>query len=230
MSKCNNHSKKTLRSILRAVISSMLLGVSGCCMSNFYGVDKKIGITAFKGLSPTHEKCLRQAIFPCQIINFGADENDLEKSVAENLNEISFFVLIENMSDYALHIGSEAYSIGYYCLELDFDVGGKVCTAKKRDGAIWHRNLPSEDVVLPGGRMLYPVVLDRRIWDYVPPREIDMHELEWRISPYRVRPRLKGAMVEKEGKRFRLEELVGNWVTIDNELETGNAFAERRVF
>ncbi len=230
MSKCNNHSKKTLRSILRAVISSMLLGVSGCCMSNFYGVDKKIGITAFKGLSPTHEKCLRQAIFPCQIINFGADENDLEKSVAENLNEISFFVLIENMSDYALHIGSEAYSIGYYCLELDFDVGGKVCTAKKRDGAIWHRNLPSEDVVLPGGRMLYPVVLDRRIWDYVPPREIDMHELEWRIIPYRVRPRLKGAMVEKEGKRFRLEELVGNWVTIDNELETGNAFAERRVF
>ena len=224
MSRCNNHSKKTLSTILHAVTFLMLLGVSGCYISNCSDFDKQIDITAFKGLAPTHERCLRQAIFPCQIKNFGADENDWERSVAENLNEISFFVLIENMSDYALHIGSEAYSIGYYCLELDFDVGGKVHTAKKRDGAIWYRNLPDEDVILPGGRMLYPVVLDKRIWDYVPPREIDMRELVWRKTPYRVRPRLKGATLEKEGKRFRLEDLVGDWVPIDNELGTGNAF------
>ena len=114
MSRCNNHSKKTLSTILHAVTFLMLLGVSGCYISNCSDFDKQIDITAFKGLAPTHERCLRQAIFPCQIKNFGADENDWERSVAENLNEISFFVLIENMSDYALHIGSEAYSIGYY--------------------------------------------------------------------------------------------------------------------
>ena len=225
MSRCNNQSKNTLRSILlRVVTFSLLVGGLGCRISNCPDSGKQIGIIAFKGLSPTHEKYLRQAIFPCQINNFGAHENDWEKAVDENLNEISFFVLIENMSDYVLRIGSEAYSIGYYSLELDFDIDGKVRTAKKREGVVWHGNLPIEDVIRAGGRMLYPVVLDERIWDYVPPREMDMRELAWHRTPYRVRPRLKGATVEKDGKRVQLEDLLGNWVSIDNELGTGNAF------
>lgn len=219
MSRCNYYGKATLIPILFGFLfCQFCIFTSGCRSADSIYGDGQICLTAFKGLSPTYETCVLQSIFPCQIKNFNADEGNWEKSVADNMNAISFFVLIENRSKGELRLGSEAFSIGYSCLELDFEVDGKVHTSKKKDGAVWYRNLPVDDVIVPGAMMLYPVVLDERIWSYTPPRKIDIEGLRLVKTSFRVRPRLKCVMIVKEGKLLWRGDIVGGWSSVEGEL------------
>ena len=220
MSGCHYYDKATLIPILLEIMIFLFgIAMTGCRSADCTGGVGQIRLSAFKGLSPTHEDCILQSIFPCQIRNFCADEDNWERSVADNMNKISFFILIENRSKFELRLGSEAYSIGYWCLELDFEVEGKLYTSCKKEGVVWYRNLPVDDVVPPGAMMLYPVVLDERIWSYTPPREID-EDMQWTYTPFRVRPRLKGVMMVNEGKLVRRGDVVGEWASIEGEISS----------
>lgn len=230
MSRNKHYGKKTVDFVLltaQTIIFSSCIG--GCSVFKQQSIESRVLLTAFKGLLATHERTIKQEIFPCQIGNFGANEDQWERSVAENANPISLFILIENQSDYELRIPSEAYSVGYYCLELDINVDDEIHTARKKAGAVWNRNLPNEDILLPGGKIMYPVVLDERIWDYVPPSKIDLSELRKISAPYLIRPRLKGASIFVDGQRMCLADIVGNWTTIGNEVSEGTIFDPRKA-
>lgn len=218
MSKHNNNSKKALTKILfTSFVGATLIVIHGCVSlySNARPQDS-VSLTVHKGLSPTHDKMVRLKLHGCQMDALGAcREDDLDE---EAENDVSFFVVIENNTDFDLHIGSEAYSIGYYSLELDFEDNGQVQTARKKDNVLWYRNIPAEDVVLPGGIMLYPVTLTSEVWDYVPPVNIDTGGQASRLPDFRVRPRLLDVSLKRNHEDIWSGNLCGKWTRLNGEL------------
>ena len=133
MPECDNIGKKIVTHIALSALVGVTITLSQGCrfMNTSVKTRDYVSLTIHKGLSPTHEKTLRVKMFECQREVFGSHVKEREDEGFGQ--EVSFFVVIENKTDCDLHIGSEAYSIGYYSLELDFEVDGRIHTSKKKD-------------------------------------------------------------------------------------------------
>lgn len=138
---------------------------------------------------------------------YQCQSESIEQSGDKSDFNVDFLVLIRNISDCEVYLATESYSHGYYDLEIAIrNENGGVFNLKKRQCA-WVRNLPEYLKIEGGESMLYPVSLDRRIWDGMPliyPGE----KLEIKVSF------VSGSFLVGEGKKIAGQRVDSEWTPL----------------